>query len=95
MCENKKLIGGDDLYFKACLLDLAVNGVLRIGKDAAIPDDLSTSLSNFSNSFLRDIELAVYGEPFWSDPEACKNTPDDVKGSNQANAERTTNHEPH
>ena len=88
MCENKKLIGGDDLYFKACLLDLAVNGVLRIGKDAAIPDDLSTSLSNFSNSFLRDIELAVYGEPFWSDPAECK-------GSNQANAERTTNHEPH
>lgn len=78
MRENEKpMFGGfnDDLYFKGCLLDMAIHGCFHYENTVGspVPEGWQESLIGFSSYFLNDLELHVFGKPLFSDPEACKN----------------------
>ncbi len=59
----------DNLFFKACVLNMAIEGIVNTNKYAAIPEYWQTAITTYAYEFLKDLELFIYDEPFWSNME--------------------------
>jgi hypothetical protein len=74
MSENKTLLNKEDtnkedLFFKACMLDMAIKGIIYENQFCAIPGSWRSAISNFSTDFLNELELFMFGEPIFRESD--------------------------
>lgn len=74
MAKNKTPMEKEDtnkeeLFFKACMLNMAIKGIIYENQFCAIPGSWQSAISNFSTDFLNELELFMFGEPIFSKSE--------------------------